>query len=471
MKIYKNLLNNTFIFAIGDLSTKGITLLLVPIFSFYLTKSEFGSLDLIQTSILLIIPVLSLSAAEAVLRFTFEFSPKKVFTNGLTVILLGLLLTNFITFLIYLTTSFEAKILFLISLLVCVMILQNLLLQFSRGLKKNFVFAVSSIISSVSLLLFIFVFIFYSEFSLEKYLLSAILSNFTSIIFIYYSLKINKYIDFNEFDHKFIKELLKYSCPMIPNSIIWWVINGSSRFLILYFLGPSANGVYAVSSKIPGLINIFNSIFFKAWQIVSIEDLSSNSKDEDMTKKKVFIYFRVFLLMMITILILFIDNIFKIFINITFFEAVNYVPILLFSIYFSSCSSFLGTNYIVNKKTGNLFKSTIWSAVINIFLNVILIPYVGLYGVAISSMISFFYMYISRIIDLHKNFFYYVNSKVIIHVILVTITYFNFLYTSPYYLLNKFVIFIVLVLLNTKLIYKIFRILLSFVLKKTRWMV
>ena len=43
--------------------------------------------------------------------------------------------------------------------------------------------------------------------------------------------------------------MLKYSAPLIPNTLMWWFINSSSRFAIGYFSGLEANGLYAVSTK------------------------------------------------------------------------------------------------------------------------------------------------------------------------------------------------------------------------------
>ena len=80
---YKKLFNNSIIFAIGDIGSKGVTLLLVPLYTFHLSQSEYGSIDIIQVTINLLVPILSLSIFESVLRYVMdkEEDTSIVFTN------------------------------------------------------------------------------------------------------------------------------------------------------------------------------------------------------------------------------------------------------------------------------------------------------------------------------------------------------------------------------------------------------
>jgi hypothetical protein len=60
--------------------------------------------------------------------------------------------------------------------------------------------------------------------------------------------------------------MLKYSFPLVPNNISWYIINISDRIIVSSFLGSSVNGVYAMANKFPNIMNNFSSFFFTAFK-------------------------------------------------------------------------------------------------------------------------------------------------------------------------------------------------------------
>ena len=73
-------------------------------------------------------------------------------------------------------------------------------------------------------------------------------------------------------------EMLRYSVPLVPNAISWWIANVSDRLLILYFLGSAMNGIYAAANKIPTIYTTFFSVYNLAW--LESVSLSINSNSE-----------------------------------------------------------------------------------------------------------------------------------------------------------------------------------------------
>ena len=79
---------------------------------------------------------------------------------------------------------------------------------------------------------------------------------------------------------KTLKVMLKYSIPLIPNALMWWIMDASDKLIITFYLGVGATGVFAIAKKLPTLIDTFHSIFNQAWQISAIqENDSSNVRD------------------------------------------------------------------------------------------------------------------------------------------------------------------------------------------------
>lgn len=82
----KKLLGNSAIFAVGNLGSKLITFLMVPLFTKYLSTEQFGTVDLVTTTVNMLSPIVALSIADAVFRFLMddESDEQVIFTTGIT---------------------------------------------------------------------------------------------------------------------------------------------------------------------------------------------------------------------------------------------------------------------------------------------------------------------------------------------------------------------------------------------------
>lgn len=76
---------------------------------------------------------------------------------------------------------------------------------------------------------------------------------------------LTKFVSLKCIDKNTIRMLLKYSVPLIPNSLMWWIMSAGDKYIINYFLGDGANGLYSLSSKVPQIINMIYSLFIQAW--------------------------------------------------------------------------------------------------------------------------------------------------------------------------------------------------------------
>lgn len=409
---YKKLFNNSILFGIGDIGSKGVTLLLVPLYTFHLSQSEYGSIDIIQVTINLLIPILSLSIFESVLRYVMdkEEDTSTVFTNCFLITLISSFVTLIGFVILYFSTHYH--LLFYICLIIILQLFQSLFAQFMRGIGKIRIFAINGILIAFTVALMNVIFIAWLKLGIEGYLLATVIGSIISIIYININVNTLKYVSFSNISIRNSRMLLKYSVPLMPNSIMWWIINASSRYFILIFVGTTFNGLFAVASKIPSVLSIFNSIFFKAWQLSAIEEYESSNKVAFFSN--IFNYYQQFLFVTLGFILLVLKFLFEFAIGSEFYNAWEYVPFLLVAVLFSSFSSFLGTNYIASKETKGVFKSSVFGGITNIILNLITIPLLGALGASISSMISFIVMAIMRWHDTKKYIRIEYNYKNII---------------------------------------------------------
>ncbi|KGI86325.1 hypothetical protein JY98_08815 [Exiguobacterium mexicanum] len=389
----ESLFKDSLILSIGDLGSKLLIFALVPFFTFYLSSVEYGKLDLIQVTITLLIPLITLSVYEATLRFVLDGeNAKVVFSNGAIVIVLGVIFSG-LCLVIYSILMGIPDFYYLVFLVFCLNMFYIYLLNFCRSLKKLKLYALNSLLYSVSLFMGVVFLVGHFQYGLHGFFIANIISYLLSLAHLFGGINIRSYLSVKVLNLNTIIQMLSYSLPLMPNSLMWWIINASSRYLILFFLGTSFNGLFAVSSKLSGIIAVFNSIFFKAWQLSAIEH--KDSKDSGKYNLVAFQYFSSFIFLLVSILIIIVKPLFST-LGEEYIKAWKYTPLLLIAVVFSSLSSFLGTNYIVNKNTKDIFYTSLIGAGVTLVLNVLLIPIMGLYGVGFSSIAGFLTMSIIR---------------------------------------------------------------------------
>lgn len=448
MSKYKKLFKNSVIFAIANLGTKIMTVLLVPFYTYVLSTEQYGTVDMIITTISLLLPVVSLSIFDSVLRFGMDRRYKKntILTSSIIIMIIGFTISMIFIPII----SFVEDVSSYILLFYLILIAQGLNSIFSQFVRANGdikLFAANGVLNTFITLFFNIILLVGYDMGISGYLISILIANIISCIFLIICGKIYKYFRLKYYSASITKEMLKYSIPLIPNSLMWWIMNVSDRYVITMVLGISANGIYAVANKIPSLLNILNSIFFQAWQMSAIEEGNSEKKDEFFSN--VFNTFASIMLIGTSLILVVIKFVINIFLSVDFRDAWKFVPFLLLGVVFSSFSGFLGTNYIAMKKTSGVFKTSIIGAAINIILNIVFVPLIGMNAAAISTMISFLIVWILRIHDT-KNF---VNIKldikgILIMLIIISIQIIVLYSNIKYEVLIQTMFFIIIIVIN-----------------------
>ncbi|MGG5341704.1 lipopolysaccharide biosynthesis protein [Enterococcus sp. AZ192] len=391
---YKKLLGNSVIFAIGNLGSKLISFIMLPLYTYKLSTEQYGTADLISTTVTLLLPVVTLSIFESVLRFAMdsESDKRKIFSNSLAVTFFGNL---FVFIFVLVSISIGNRNLFFLLLLLMLQSIQSLLAQYAKaiGLLKEYAFngILMTVVTSLMNILLLIIF----DYGITGYLISIVLTYIVSILFFSFKLDLKNTFNRSSIDYFYVKKMLSYSIPLIPNSIAIWFTNMVSRYFILFFLGASANGIFAVANKIPVLLTTLHSLFYQSWQLSAIEEYEHEGKSQFYTN--VFSLYSQLLFLGITSILVIVKPMIEFTMSGDFSSAWKYVPFLLLTVAYSSFSSFLGTNYIAAKATKGALYTTSIGATLNIGLNLLFIPTLGLYGAGMSSSISFFVLWLIRV--------------------------------------------------------------------------
>lgn len=404
------LLQNTVVIFWGSFLPKLTTFITLPILTIHLTKEEFGSYDLLNTLISLALPIITLKIEAAAFRFLIDVRKnvsevKKIITS-IYVFLIPISLISSVCLNLILFHAIKMDISLIVVLYFFIDTILSVTQQISRGLSYNLWYSISSIVNAIINMSLILVLILDMKAGLDGLLVSLIISKAVSLSLLFFLIKLHRFIDIRYFSFSCLKRLLDYSWPMIPNSFSSWVMSLSDRLVITIFLGVEANAVYAVANKIPNLFTIIQGTFISAWQ----ENASMTVADKDANDyySRIFdLVFSVFCGIM-AILISSSPFLFAILIRGDYLKAYYQMPILFGGMFFSALSSFLGSIYIAHKETKNVGVTTIFSAIINLGIDFILIDRIGIYAGSISTLLSYLCLAIYRMYDLdksHKIFF------------------------------------------------------------------
>ena len=402
MNLKKQLIFNTAIIALGKLSTQVISFLLLPLYTAFLTPEEYGIYDFLNVLALFLMPIVTLLMEESMFRFLIdvekEEEKEEVISTTFIYILKSVIIISIIWGILNFFIRYDYT--FVLYLYVITTIIKTLLNAFSRGIGNIKVFSFSNFLSGIIVAILNVIFIAIIKMGVNGLLWSTIISNVITSIIVSVRVKVYKYVSIKKVNKDLTKKMIKYSIPLIPNSLSWTIINLSDRLIITNILGTTANGIYSIANKFPTIINTLYGFFYTAWQESSAKIL----KEENSVQYYNSIYkdLKKFMLSITILLISVMPIAFKILINEQYNDAYVYIPILILAMYYSNMSGFYGGIFSAYKNTKIMGVTTIIAAIINIIINLMLIKSIGLYAAVISTLIANLIIYIYRRIALKK---------------------------------------------------------------------
>lgn len=399
MNKYLNLIKNTALFGIGNVLSKIILFLLMPLYTSVLSTSEYGIAEMFSTSLELFFPLITLGVSEAVFRYTIDKNDNvhETISIGFFITTLGLILSILISFLL---SNFFGNYFVLLIFMILTYSYKTLFSYASRGLEKNAEFAISGILNTFILAVSNIYFLKIMKIGLNGYLLSIIISNSVSALYLLICSKLYKYISVSYFKKNKCLLMLRYCIPTIPNQLSWWIINMSGRYILLFFFSNGLVGLYTAASKIPSTINIITQMFQQAWQFSSSQEINSNSSLVFYSK-----IYKVFLSLMVmstSIIITFSPLIAKFLLKGNFYSSWKFIPMLLIVSFLNSISMFFGTFYVAYKKSNMLMYSTILGVIINVCTGIPLGYLFSIEGITFSSLLTYLVLVLVRIYDTQK---------------------------------------------------------------------
>ena len=405
-KKYKVQINNSLIYTLSTIISKAIPFFLLPIFTSYLSKKDYGTLGLIASiyaivniyvglrpSLFLIVKGPQLDKDE-ISKYIFNIFIVSIYTFLLVILIL--LMVGY-----YFFNNLELYIFVIIGFLALFSVFNEILETIFQIEKKAYYYGIYQL--SKTLLGTGLALLFIISFNMDwkgKYLADIIVILSFSIFSILY-LNNQNYIT-KQYDTIKQIELIKYLFPLSFHVLGLVMMSSIDRIFLSNMLGLESVGLYSVAYTIGALVGIIHDALLKVWSPEFYKRIK-NANSEMKIKLLKFQYLYIigsFLIFGIFVLVA--PYIFDLMINSKFHEAYNIVPIIALGLTFESLRKlFISYHYNLGKNT-RIAIMTLSAGMINAILNYYLIPIYGMYGAAYATLLAYIIIFILTIIDLNK---------------------------------------------------------------------
>ncbi len=454
----QKLFDGTIIYFIGNTATTFLQFLLLPIITNILDPDDYGYFDLVVTTAILLTPIVTLQVTDAVFRFFFDSDEREkatYFTNGVSVIGTGIIVAVVGTVLF----DFFFNDVILLPLVIGYFVSSVVFILYQkviRSLGHNLVFVKSNFIRAFSYIIFQIILLVGFGLGLESLFISAIASTVLGMLFAEYKVRLRNYFNFRLLNKKVAKEMITFSAPLIPNSLLWWTVSSLNTYIISFVIGINANGIYAVANKFAGIIAMVSSVFLTAWQESVI--MENESKDKTQFYSEITNLFIKVLFSAAIVLIPVIKFLMPEMIDPKYYESLEYAPVLMLSAAFGAMTGFYGAGYLASKKTIQSMWTTIYGVIVNVVITLIGIHYIGLYAPVLGMTLANLAIWIVRHKTLKKEMGVVLNIQNIIFLaflVMVALTIY-YLGNSLVNIISAAVFTLIALYMNYKFIKKMF---------------
>ncbi len=395
------LVKNTVIFAIGSFGSRVLSFLIVPLYSYFINTESFGIYDLIITTVTMLTPIVTLQISDGVYRWLIDDPKNKdeIISSTLKLLSVCMLISSILYVII--GKWIQIPLMFATWIFAISTMTYGVIQQIIRRLSENKLYSLAGVLYTVIHLLINLVGLIALKMGVEVLFYSSSIAAIICCVIFLKKIRVFKSIKIKA-DKKIIRDMVKYSLPLIPNTICWWVVNSVDRYMIRFYLGADANGIYSMATKYPAVVTMITSIFYLAWQESAIKEYDTPNRNEFFSA----VFNKYYRLLISTVIVCI--PLIKAFIMITMEQSYKvswqYTGLLMIGCVFSALCSFLGIGYNISKDTKNAFYTTLLAAITDAGLNFALMSRFGLQVASFSTFVSYIVLFIVRMYDCKKYF-------------------------------------------------------------------
>lgn len=392
----KSIFKHSSVYSLGNILGKVVSFIMLPIYTHYLTPSDYGVIELLTLSVSLITMLISLRLTSALPRFYYGMEEGKRKTLVSTMLICSLALSALFAFVLFQGRFLISEIVFktpdkgayfgLVFVSMVFEIASQIAFTYLRVLERSGLFVLLSILQLFLGLSFNILFVVWFKYEIFGVLYSMVLSN--GLIFLVLQAFAFSRVGFR-IDRGMLRQILSYSLPLLPASAAVFVLNMGDRFLLSRFVDTAEIGVYSLGYKFGVLLGVFvGGPFLQAWEPKRVQ-LYEHDPDAKKIFSTMFVYVFTLLVFGALGISVFIREIVAVMAAPSYFRAGAITPFVVFGYVFYTIFYVLDVGIMVSKTTYWYSVCNLSAAAVNVGLNLILIPRYGIQGAAIATAASF----------------------------------------------------------------------------------
>ena len=378
--------------------SKVLVLLLMPFYTSILSATEYGTADLIAQTANLLIPLAAVGICDGIFRFTLDSTTdsQKVLSTGVWILTIGSACLCGIIQLLRLFDFFDGYVL-LIALYVISANFHAAFAHYLRAKGRTTLFAAQGLINTALTIGLNLLFLVVFDMGATGYVLSVVVSDALLALALFFCARLYRDISLRHVDRTVAKNMLRFSIPYVPTTIMWLITSVSDRYIVTAFCGEAENGLYAAAYKLPTLLTLVSGVFVEAWHFSAVKDASKEERAAFFGT--VYAHFMSIMFIGASVLVAGAKIFTDILLADSYYASWHYVPVLVAATVFSSLVSFLGSVYFLEKKSTLSMLTAMLGALINVVLNFIMIPDHGAMGAAVATLVSYLAVFVIRAYD------------------------------------------------------------------------
>lgn len=388
---YRELTVNTVLFAVSSFGARLVSFFLLPLYTSVLSTADYGTVDLMTSTVSLLVPVLTVNVQDAVLRFTLgkEADADRILAVGLRTVAAGacVLLAAEAALVFFGLSPVDNIYLAFLFVSFLLTSLSSVLTMYVKAQDQVRSLVVSGIGSTLVTCMLAVILLVVVKAGVLGYMAAMTAGSLFTVVVLALAGRVSPRAIGGHLPAGLAKAMLAYSAPLIANGLAWWVNDVSDRYVVTLICGAAANGVYAVAFKIPTILSTLQSIFYNAWSISAIKEFDPNDRD-GFLGRMYSLYSCAMSLCCSVILLLDVPLAHLLYAN-EFFEAWRYVPFLLVGVFLNGLALFEGCVFGAAKRTKDVSATTMAGSAVSIVFCIILTLIFGPNGAAIATFLGY----------------------------------------------------------------------------------
>lgn len=396
MNKLKLFLENFLVYGLGGVISQIVPLIMVPIVTHIMPNTDYyGITDMSQTIVSFCSAIALMGMYDAMYRMFFEKEEREYKKTVCSTALLFTIASSFIVFLLMIIFKTQiagafynnknlAYVVYITAMSTLVGATNGIISAPTRMENKRKIFLITNTLSPVFSYSIAIPLLLAGHYIIAlplAYALSALIleASFACMNHKWFSLRL--------FDKDLLKKMLIIALPLMPNFLVYWLFNSADRLMITHLIGIGASGIYAVGAKLGLASQLIYTAFAGGWQFFAFSTMKEENQVH--TNSRIFEYLGGISFAATMFICALAEPIYALIFDKAYHGAFIVSPYLFLAPLLQMLFQVAANQFLVIKKTWPNFFILAVGALVNIIINYVMIPRIGIEGAALATLIGY----------------------------------------------------------------------------------